>query len=137
MTDTNSVIAVLKDHQAAELAVKKLADAGAAIKHLSLLGQGYHAEESIIGFYNTGDRVNFWDKRGAFWGVLWGWLFVGLLLFIPAVGHVVVLGFLAFTVVASVEGAVVVGGLSAIDAALYGSGIPKDSVIEYGAAIKS
>jgi hypothetical protein len=35
-----------------------------------------------------------------------------------------------------VEGAVVVGGLSALGAALYGIGIPKDSVIKYEADMK-
>ena len=37
----------------------------------------------------------------------------------------------------ALEGAVVVGGLSAIGAALYSLGIPKDSVINYETAIKA
>jgi len=56
-------------------------------------------------------------------------------MFIPVVGHVVVLGYLASMAIAAVEGAVVVGGLSALGAALYGSGIPKDSVVAYETAI--
>lgn len=135
MADTNAVIAVFSEHQAAEAAVKKLAEAGIDMKHLSVIGKGYHTEESVIGFYNTGDRVKFWGKRGAFWGGLWGWLFGGVFMFIPVVGHVVVLGYLASMVIAAVEGAVIVGGLSALGAALYGSGIPKDSVIAYETAI--
>ena len=117
--------------------MKKLADAGIDIKHLSVVGKGYHTDEKIIGFYNTGDRVKFWGKRGAFWGGLWGWLFGGVFMFIPVVGHVVVLGYLASMAIAAVEGAVVVGGLSALGAALYSSGIPKDSVIAYETAIKA
>ena len=35
------------------------------------------------------------------------------------------------------EGAAVVGGLSAIGAGLYGMGIPKDSVVEYELALKT
>jgi tetrahydrodipicolinate N-succinyltransferase len=35
----------------------------------------------------------------------------------------------------AVENAVVVGGLSALGAALYGIGVPKDSVIQYEAAV--
>jgi hypothetical protein len=137
MTDNNAVIAVFTDHQTAEAAVKELAGAGIDMKHLSVVGKGYHTEESVVGFYNTGDRVKFWGKRGAFWGGLWGWLFGGVFMFIPVVGHVVVLGYLASMVIAAVEGAVVVGGLSALGAALYGSGIPKDSVIAYETAIKA
>lgn len=50
---------------------------------------------------------------------------------IPLVGHVIVLGYLAAMAVSAVESAVVVGGLSALGAALYGIGVPKDSVIQY------
>lgn len=135
MTNDNAVIAVFTDHQGAEAAVNKLADAGIDIKHLSVVGKGYHTDEKVVGFYNTGDRMKFWGKRGAFWGGLWGWLFGGVFMFIPVVGHVVVLGYLASMAIAAVEGAVVVGGLSALGAALYGSGIPKDSVVAYETAI--
>ena len=137
MHDNNTVIAVFTDHQAAEAAVKKLADAGIDIKHLSVVGKGYHTDEKVVGFYNMGDRVKFWGKRGAFWGSLWGWLFGGAFMFIPVIGHVVVLGYLASIVVSAIEGAAVVGGLSALGAALYSSGIPKDSVIAYETAIKA
>jgi hypothetical protein len=80
MAELNSVIAVFDDHQAAEVAVKKLADAGIDIKNLSVVGKGFHTDEHVIGFYNAGDRVKFWGKRGAFWGGLWGWLFGGICL---------------------------------------------------------
>jgi hypothetical protein len=61
----------------------------------------------------------------------------GTVLTIPIVSRVVVLGYVAGTAVSAIEGAVVVGGLSALGAALYRSGIPKDSVIEYESAVKS
>ena len=137
MTERNAVIAVFSDHQSAESAVKKLADGGIDMKHLSVVGKGYHTDEKVVGFYNAGDRVKFWGKRGAFWGGLWGWLFGGVFMFIPIVGHVVVLGYIATMVISAIEGAVVVGGLSALGAALYSSGIPKDSVVAYETAIKA
>jgi hypothetical protein len=137
MTETNTVIAVFNEHQEAEKAVKKLAAAGIDIKHLSVIGKGYHTDEKVVGFYNIGDRVKFWGTRGAFWGGLWGWLFGGVFLAIPVIGHVVVLGYLAAAVVSAIEGAVLVGGLSALGAALYSSGIPKDSVVAYETAIKA
>jgi hypothetical protein len=67
MTELNAVIAVFADHQGADAAVKKLADAGIDMKHLSIVGQGYHTDEKVVGFYNMGDRMKFWGKRGAFW----------------------------------------------------------------------
>jgi len=137
MTEFKTVVGVFADHEEAEAAVKKLASEGIDIKHLSVVGKGYHTDEKIVGFYNAGDRIKFWGKKGAFWGGLWGWLFGALFMMIPGVGHVVVLGYLATIVVSAAEGAIVVGGLSALGAALYSSGIPKDSVIAYETAVKS
>jgi hypothetical protein len=131
MYHVETVIGVFPDHQSAETAVKSLADAGFQMKDLSLVGKGYHSDEKVVGFYNSGDRIKFWGSRGAFWGGFWGLFFGGMFLTIPVVGHVIVLGYLAVAAVSAVEGAVVVGGLSALGAALYGIGIPKDSVIQY------
>ena len=107
------------------------------MKNLSLVGKGYHSEEKVIGFYGMGDRVKFWGSRGAFWGGFWGLFFGGLFLTVPIVGHVVVLGYLAAVVAAGVENAVVVGGLSALGAALYSLGVPKDSVLNYESDLKA
>lgn len=49
----------------------------------------------------------------------------------------VVLGYLASMVLSGVETAVMVGGMSAIGAAMYGIGIPKNSVIQYETEIKA
>jgi hypothetical protein len=132
-----SVIAVFADHGAAESAVKKLTAAGFDMKNLSIVGKGYHTEEKVVGFYSAGDRIKFWGTRGAFWGGLWGLFFGGLFLTIPVVGHVVVLGYLAATAVSAIESAVMAGGLSALGAALYSIGIPKDTVLQYETAVKA
>jgi hypothetical protein len=137
MYNTETVIGVFPDHQAAEAAVKGLADAGFDMKNLSLVGKGYHSDEKVIGFYGSGDRIKFWGSRGAFWGGFWGLFFGGLFMTIPVVGHVIVLGYFAATVVSAVESAALVGGLSALGAALYSIGIPKDSVIQYESAMKA
>jgi hypothetical protein len=137
METQNSVVAVFDDHGIAESAVKKLGAAGFDIKNLSVIGKGYHTEEKVVGFYNAGDRIKFWGKRGAFWGGLWGLFLGGLVVTVPVVGQVVVLGFLATVAIGALETAAVVGGLSALGAALYGIGIPKDSVIRYETALKA
>ncbi len=134
---TDTVIAEFTDHRAADAAVKKLTAAGIEMKNLSVVGKGYHTDEKVVGFYNMGDRVKFWGTRGAFWGGLWGLFVGGLFLTIPVVGHVIVLGYLATIAITAIENAVVVGGLSAVGAALYSIGVPKDSVIEYETALKA
>jgi hypothetical protein len=134
---TNSVVAVFPDHTAAEEAVKRLTDAGFDMKTLSVVGKGYHTDEKVVGFYNTGDRIKFWGTRGAFWGGFWGLFFGGLFMTIPLVGHVIVLGYLATVAISAIENAVLVGGLSALGAAIYSLGVPKDSVLQYETAIKA
>ena len=135
---TNSaVVAVFTRHQDAENAVRKLAGGGFDMTHYSIVGQGYHSEEKVVGFYNIGDRMKFWGKNGAFWGGIWSLFFGGVFLTIPVIGPVMVLGHLAAMVVAAVEGAILVGGVSALGAALFSIGIPKDSVIQYEQAVKT
>ncbi len=117
--------------------MKKLTAAGFEMKNLSIVGKGYHTDEKVVGFYNAGDRIKFWGTRGAFWGGFWGLFLGGLFMTIPVVGHVIVLGYLATIAVAGIENAVVVGGLSALGAALYSIGVPKDSVIQYETAVEN
>ena len=135
--NTDSIVAVFANHEAAESAVKKLAEDGFDMKHLTIIGKGYHTEENVVGFYNIGDRVKFWGGRGAFWGGLWGLFFGGLFLTVPLVGPVIVLGYTASIIISALESAVLVGGISALGAALFSIGIPKDSVIQYEADIKA
>jgi len=137
MFQNESVVAVFGEHQEADAAVKRLAHSGVAIENLSVVGKGYHSEEKVVGFYNTGDRIKFWGKRGVFWGTLWGVFLGGVSLTIPAVGHIMVLGYLASIVVSAVEGGIMVGGLSALGAALYSAGVPRDSVVQYEQAVKA
>jgi hypothetical protein len=133
----DTLIAVFASHEQAERAIKDLADGKFDMKHLSIVGQGYHTEEKVVGFYNTGDRIKFWGKRGAFWGGLWGLFFGGVFLMVPVVGQIMVLGYLATAVASAVEGAIVVGGLSVLGAALASIGVPKDSVLQYETALKA
>jgi hypothetical protein len=137
MLQNESVIAVFGDHREADEAVKKLVSAGMAVESLSIVGKGYHSEEKVVGFYNAGNRITFWGKRGALWGSLWGLFVGGVSLTIPGVGQIMVLGYLAAIVVSAVEGAMIVGGLSALGAALFSVGIPRDSVVQYEQAVKA
>ena len=137
MTKNHAVVAVFADHNGAEAAIRKIAGGGLDMKHFSIIGKGYHTEDKVIGFYNTGDSVKFGGTNGAVWGGLWGLFFGGIFMTMPVVGGVMVLGHLAAMVFAAIEGAVVVGGLSALGAALFSLGIPKDSVIQYEDALKA
>ena len=136
-SDTKAVIAIYNTHPEAEAAVNELQRASFDVKKLSVVGKGYHTDEQVVGYYNAGDRMKHWGKLGALWGGLWGLLFGAAFFWVPGIGPLLVAGPLTASIVAALESAVVVGGLSVLGAALYGSGIPKDSVVRYETAIKA
>ncbi len=137
MTRENAVVAVYNSHAEAESAVQQLQRAGFDMKKLSIIGKDYHTEEHVVGYFNSGDRMKYWGKLGAFWGGIWGLLFGAAFFAVPGIGPVLVAGPLVAWIVGALEGAVVVGGLSAIGAGLYSIGIPKDSVLRYETALKA
>jgi len=128
---------IFSTHGEAEQAIRSLSASGLDLKKLSLVGKGYHSEEHPVGFYTAGDRIKTWGGIGAFWGGFWGLLLAPAVFFLPGIGLVAMAGPLVATLVGALEGAVVVGGLSALGGALTQIGLPKDQVIKYESALKA
>src|SRR5579864_1306052 len=124
-SNNNAVVAIYKSHTEAEAAVKELQRSSFDMKKLSIVGRDEHTDEHVIGYYNAGDRMKYWGKAGAFWGGIWGMLFGSAFFLIPGVGPLLVAGPLVGWVLGALEGALVVGGLSAIGAGLYSLGIQR------------
>ena len=137
LNNADIAVAVYGTHTQAEAAVIKLQRAGFDMKRISILGKDYATEEHVVGYFNAGDRAKFFGKLGAFWGGLAGMLFGSALMFVPVVGHIIVLGPLAATLFGGLQGAVLAGGASALVGALSAIGIPKDSVLRYESALKA
>jgi uncharacterized membrane protein len=137
MAESNAVVGIFNSHTEAEKSIKELQKAGFDMKKLSIVGKDYHTEEHVVGYYNAGDRMKVWGKLGAFWGGFWGLLFGSALFVIPGIGPLIVFGPLVGWIVGALEGAVVVGGLSALAAALFSIGMPHDSIVKYETALKS
>jgi uncharacterized membrane protein len=137
MSAQNSVVAVFGSHDQAEQAVRELQKNGFDMKKLSIVGKDFHTEEHVVGYYNTGDRMQYWGKLGAFWGGFWGLMFGSAFLLVPGVGPLLVAGPLVTSIIAGLEGAVMTGGLSALGAGLYGIGIPKNSILQYETEVKN
>jgi len=141
MKDNSSCVAVCDTHEQAERAIRALQDAGFDMKKLSIIGPDYHTEEHAVGFYNTGERVKYWGKNGAFWGGIFGILFAPAFFWIPGIGPILTGGVIGSLLMGVVEGAAVGaalgGGTSALAAALGSLGIPKDSIIRYEADLKA
>ena len=137
MNKNHFIVAVYASHSIAENAVKELEQCGFDMKTLSIMGRDCHIDEQVIGYYNIGDRMKAWGTAGAFWGGMWGLLFGSAFFIIPGLGPLFVAGPLVSWIAAALEGAVVVGGLSAIGAGLYSQGIPKDSILKYETALRA
>jgi hypothetical protein len=141
MSNTNSVVATFQSHDQAEAAVRELQKDGFDMKKLSIVGKDVRTEEHVVGYYNTGDRMLYWGSQGVFWGGFWGgmWaiLFGSAFFFVPGVGPLLVAGPLVAWIVGVLEGAAVVGGISALGAALVSIGIPNNSVVKYETEVKN
>src|ERR1700734_60504 len=137
MSEQNAVVAIYASHVEAEEALEELQSGGIDMKTLSIVGKDTHTDEHAVGYYNAGDRMKYWGKNGAFWGGFWGLLFGSAFFAIPGIGPLLVAGPLVAWIVGALEGAIVVGGVSAVGAGLYSMGIPKDSIVQYEMAIKT
>ena len=137
MNQNNAIVAIYPTHTAAEAAIKELEHSGFDMKQLSIIGRDYHTDEHVIGYYNTGDRMKVWGKEGAFWGGLLGFWIGSAFFWIPGLGPILIAGPLVSWIVGALEGAIVVGGLSAVGAGLYSMGIPKDSILQYEKALNA
>ena len=107
------------------------------MKKLSIVGKNYHTEEHVVGYYTTGDRIMYWGKIGAFWGGFWGLLLGSAFFWVPGIGRVLVAGPLVMWIIGALEEAAVVGGVSALGAALFSVAIPKYSVVHYETEVKN
>ncbi len=137
MSHKNSVVAIFEKHAAAEKAVKQLQKAGFDMHRLSIVGKGYHTDEHVVGYFNAGDRMLYWGNTGAFWGIIWGLLFGSAFITVPGFGPLLVAGPLVAWMITVLEGAVVVGGVSALGGALASIGIPNNSIVQYETEIKA
>jgi hypothetical protein len=107
------------------------------MKHLSVVGRGYHTEEHPLGFYTKGDRIRTWGRYGAFWGAIWGLLFTPAVFVLPGIGVLPMAGPLVAALVSALEGAVMGGGLTVFGSALLALGVHQDKVIKYEIALKA
>ncbi len=132
-----SLVSIYNTCMEMEEAVRELQKSGFDMKKLSIVGKDYHAEENVVGYYNTGGRSEYWGKLGTFWSGLWNVLFGSAFFVIPGIGPLVAGGPLVSRIVEALEGDLTTEGLGAPGAALYSIGIPKDSIFKYEASLKT
>jgi hypothetical protein len=135
--DQSSAVAVFSDHSCTENAIRALKNSGFDITKLSVLGKDFQSEDNVVGIYRAGDHLKYWGKMGAFWGDMWGLLAGSAFLIVPGIGPVVIAGPVASWIVSALEGAVCVGGMSALGAGLVSLGISKDKALKYEGSMKA
>lgn len=87
MNKDNSIVAIYQAHTAAETAIKELQKSKLDMQKLSIVGKDSHTDEHVVGYYNTGERMQAWGKTGAFWGGLWGFMFGSAFFLFQALGR--------------------------------------------------
>jgi len=130
-TCADPVIGVYDTRSGAEAAMHALARGGFDMRKLSVFGKGGHADDHPHGFYTLGDRVRAWGTAGGLWGAAWALLLGSAVFVMPPFGIVAAAGPFAAALIAALEGAAVVGGVSALSAALAGMGVPHDEAVRY------
>lgn len=137
MSKSNSIVAVYQSHTDVEAAIKELQRADFDVTKLSVIGRDCHTDEHVVGYYNIGDRMKVWGKTGALWGGLSGFLLGSAFFWVPGLGPLLVAGPMVNWIVTALDGALVVGGLTTVGAALYSFGIPRDSILQYEKVLKT
>jgi hypothetical protein len=133
---SNSVLVVFSDLEPAEAAINALKNSGFDMKQLSVVAKDIYDEEQVVNSSRLGNRVISWSRLGVFWGWIWGLLFGSAFIFIPGIGPVMAGGPIIGWLVEAVETAAVVGGFSALGAALLSNGMIEEHVSKFETALK-
>ncbi|TCD47438.1 hypothetical protein [Chlorobium sp. N1] len=137
MEKRNVTAGVYSTHEAAGQAVGELRTAGYDLEKVSLIGRDCCLGEHVSGFYKAGERLLFRGKLEPFWSRLAGELAPSASFFVPGIGQVMLFGPLVEWLNSALERNLVVGGLSAVGAALFSIGLPKECIVKYEKAIKA
>ena len=86
------IVAVFDRPERAEAAVAALQDGGFDVQKLSIVARDAYSGEHLLGCATHGGRVRFWGRLGPTWSRLAGQLSGAAILFVPFIGHVVMLG---------------------------------------------
>ena len=135
MPAENATVAVYESPDSVETALWQLQRSGFDPGSISVAGREGEAGECAACYQKVGEGVRYWGRTGGFWNGVWEKLPGWALLNLPGIGTVLMAGALAQWVVASLENAAIFSGLSALGAALYSIGIPKDAIPEFEAAL--
>ena len=129
MPENKALVAVCVGYAQAEKAIAELKRLGFDVKDLSVVRKACLDGQEFVGLYTAGKRLLARGGSAAFWERMWHLLGDGGFFHVPRIGPVVLAGPFIHRLVATVDDGVAVGGLSALGAAIYSLGIPRDRVL--------
>jgi hypothetical protein len=132
----NATVAVLDSHLQVEESIQRLRQSGFDLSKLSVVAKDRHPEQQVVAHYGADRQAKYWGEFGPFWTGMWASLSGWACFVIPNTGPILVAGPLGGWIVAALDNEAVFGGLSALGAALYSLGIPKDAVLRNEAAVR-
>lgn len=132
-----AVVAVFDTHTAARAALDALVGWGLSADRVSLVGKDARSEGHLVAFYDGGESTKVWGRLGGFWGDVAGTLTGSAFLVLPEVGHLLVFGPLGHWIMAGLEGAAVIGGVSALGAGLVSLGVPRGDIAQYESSVRA
>jgi len=62
MSEKSSIVVVYSTHTEAEDAIRELQKSGFDLAKLSVIAKDSHTEGHVVGYYMTGDRMEYWAK---------------------------------------------------------------------------
>ena len=134
MKTNHAAPGIFNTHIESESRKGEFTQAGFGRRKSSIMDEDCQTEDYASSYSNTDEHMLDWWNLEAFWGGLWGMLFglalfvVGSALFVlPDIGPLLVFGPPASWVVGILGGAIIVGGLSTLAAALLDAGSAEKS----------
>ena len=110
ITTNNTIVAIYGSHADGETAIKELRRGGFDMSKVSIAACDYQSDEHAVGYYSTGNCMQYWGGTGALWGSIWGMLIGSAFFFIPGVGPLLVAGPLVCSILGALDGALLTGG---------------------------
>jgi hypothetical protein len=141
MFDRNAVIAIYRNHEQANGAVRTAIRCGLDRSSLSLVARDQLAGDRIVIDDHTDGTVKSWGKLGvvgtSLWGPgLWGLVIGWVSVWVPGLGPLLIGGPMVSMILGTHDGAAVFGPMTPLGVGLYRIGVPKGGIRRYEEAIR-
>jgi hypothetical protein len=131
MDGNAAIVSVFNRYRDADAAVKTLTGAGFPIRDIGIIGDEYHTEFAAADAFNGNGRVESWGVRGAVAGALGALMLDALIMSTTTSGGAPVYAYLVAVGVYVIEGAVALGCLGMMAAAICNFAERRSGAVHY------